>query len=358
MRYTIQTSAAGIFPSGENDAVMLTNVGPVTIYLDNNSAVNDQSYPLRPTASIPWDAERPLFAVVRSYPDTTGLISDQKVAPQGILEVTRNSSLADKTLPARILVAERQYTMSNTGADMSGDMGIGFLEVSSFERLTLEYQISSNGFGVNPAIDKFYTWNFFWYDESFRETRRDSYLTTWRIDDFATVPSVLTITPRGQYLVLVLICQGTNVGTDVTGRQFTLRITGNETDDLGNYPWPSGAGSYVGAGTYQESKNVIAVSDFTTAATELIFLNTARRLRIFWRGTTNVTTAGVLLIRSIRQGVPAPEYGAIEIPTGASPDRISLTIDTPDSDGIFLDLNGVVLAGAGRHLLTAVEYTD
>lgn len=357
VRYTIQQSPAGIFPTGENDAVMLTNVGPVTIYLDSTTAVNAASYPLRPSASIPWDPERPLFAVVRTYPDTTSLTLEEQVTPEGILEVTRNSSLADKTLPARITLAERQYTINAATPDTVGDLGVGFLETGTFERLTIQYRISSDGFGTDPANDKFYVWNLFWYDENFEQIRTETYTSIWRIDAF-TAPSdaLLTIAPKGQYLVVFCSIQGTSVGTDSDGRQFLLTVTGNSIDDFGNYPYPGAAGQFYGAGASAGAKNTLAIQGITTALADQVYINSTRRLTLNWRSTAAVSTAGFILIRGIRQGVPAPEYGILPIPTSAGSQRQTETFDIPESEGLFLDILGVVTAGV--QFLSITEHVD
>lgn len=73
MRFTVGTQPQGIFPDGLGDSFALTNDGPWTVYLDNDTSVSDLSMPLPPTATIVWDAQRPLF--VKAAGEGTSLIA-------------------------------------------------------------------------------------------------------------------------------------------------------------------------------------------------------------------------------------------------------------------------------------------
>lgn len=54
----------GLFPQDAGqDAQLLTNLGPYTVYLDSVPSVNENSIPLPPTASIVWDYARALWVM-------------------------------------------------------------------------------------------------------------------------------------------------------------------------------------------------------------------------------------------------------------------------------------------------------
>lgn len=64
MKLTVGTQPQGVFTQGDQSDVTITNDGPFTVYLDENSAISsDQSLPLPPLASVPWKARTPLWAL-------------------------------------------------------------------------------------------------------------------------------------------------------------------------------------------------------------------------------------------------------------------------------------------------------
>lgn len=89
-----------VYPSGNQAALMLKNVGTVTLYLGSTAAVNATGYPLGVGSSIIWDAGRPLYAYAVNglllVSENTGALFDAQAVASEIIAAGLAQDIADK----------------------------------------------------------------------------------------------------------------------------------------------------------------------------------------------------------------------------------------------------------------------
>lgn len=90
-----------IFPTGQDSAQIIVNVGQNVVYVDSRNSVNAASTPLNPGANTVWDAGRPLYAISPggsslNIGSNSGAISDPStLAGQIAIDLTASGLAAD-----------------------------------------------------------------------------------------------------------------------------------------------------------------------------------------------------------------------------------------------------------------------
>ena len=182
--FTVQAAQpAQIYPDGLQDAVTVVNNGPGFIYLDESSSVNTSSYPLAPTGSVVWDAQRPLFAIAAlldAEVSVTNMGSVQfnranytrKIYSQyGVGTVLTNNDLIMDQIDVsaytsiQILVTPEDSYVPVSGTGKWWDCNIVWSDEDG-QNINVNYAIVSNGILVNwvgptlgSRVDFFFTNN-------------------------------------------------------------------------------------------------------------------------------------------------------------------------------------------------------
>lgn len=175
MKATVTTQTLQLFPFGVQPAMLLTNDGPGTVFLgDDSSLSTEYGLPLPPLASIVWEEGRGLWAVSSS----TAVLKYGR---------TTNSPVGTTDDKQRILLNVAQVAAGQTFA----------IETGSYQSLHINYTLPSAAYATNSIIQ------LAWYSSDGVLLVQDSYTSTSAItinDNLRfTVPvkgANVTITPN------------------------------------------------------------------------------------------------------------------------------------------------------------------
>lgn len=149
--------------------VVLTNRGPATIYLDNNSNVSNTGLQLSPGASVVWNQSIPVYAIADSLASagaSPGVAANTQVPNTAILNVVMNSD--DVTFNGNIDGA----VYSNPTATITGTQAFATSELSdvtAYNSLIIETFFPGLAYqafwaGINPSINGLILCRIDWYD--------------------------------------------------------------------------------------------------------------------------------------------------------------------------------------------------
>jgi len=176
VKATVTTQPAQIYPFGVQPTMLLTNDGPGTIYLGDDSTVSaDYGVPLPPLAMIPWEDSRSLWAVSKST---------------SFLKYTR--TLAAPTTPGdgkqRTLFLSRELVVSGVARPV--------FECGSYQSLVVTYveTLSTGGFGSVAHFD--------WYSSDDVFLQRTTYESS--PPDALTSPVVMRIPVQGSSCIVTV----------------------------------------------------------------------------------------------------------------------------------------------------------
>lgn len=185
MRFTIGPTPQGIFSDGLQEAVTLQNLGASTVYLRDDSAIDEFSYPLPPTASMVWDGGRPLWALCLTDQGST-------------LQVDRAASLMDRA-KADAYVDLASYIPGSRNNNTTFNPN-EFLECASFKTLLVTIPADSSFTIASPT--NILILNAQWYDQD-QNAIFDQALQWPYSSDFGIAAS-LTIPVRGAFVKFTL----------------------------------------------------------------------------------------------------------------------------------------------------------
>jgi len=124
VKFTIGSQPQAIFQRGDQTDVTVTNDGPFTVYLDENSAItSDQAMPLPPLSSVKWKAHTPLWAMANDNHST--------------VRVARTDS-------APVTPGDGKQRVLYSNDDQMPTAVTGLIETGSYQSLFVRWRIVGN----------------------------------------------------------------------------------------------------------------------------------------------------------------------------------------------------------------------
>jgi len=171
-----------IYPDGLQDAFIIRNNGPYTIYVDSDSSISSASYEIPPTGVMSWDANRPLWLL--GSPNGNSSVT-----------ITRNSSPAVFTNDTDAVLDLRDFTIKALG-DL--DATYPLIECTAFNAIQLTFTSATYVTGVALPVtlsaNLMYTGTIDWYDRNGRIVGKDRFDCPAQLND-SDLQSVGAYTP-------------------------------------------------------------------------------------------------------------------------------------------------------------------
>lgn len=310
--FTVMTTPTQIH-LGAQGVVTLLNEGPATVYIESNSSVNPaNAFPLRPLASMTWQAGNELWAVTSSgqarlNTNVSGYLSDPNRSSTQRLIYQFNGS----------------FTVSES------------FEVGSYETLLIRYL-------AQPTVTVGQShWTFVWSDDDGNAILQED-IYTWATVGIAS----LDVPVRGSHCEIYMVPG--NAGGPPYGITIpSLKVYGS-TREL-----PLRANAYIpvnvdGTSTLTASRNTVGINNWVYADT-IAIPSWGNHLRISYFHTGTITVAGTLIVGDLWES--SLIYGIMTLPTGTT-DLITADFIVPTSRPLSITCSAPT--GALEPILTMV----
>ena len=309
--FRITTQPQALYPDGLNDAAVITNSGPSTIYLDSNSSINaSTSYPLPPNGVIVWDARRPLWMVSNPGYADVRLIHNgnqaQSIRSHVDTVIYRNTSYLTKT-----------YTE--------------LIDVGSYE--SVEVIMDPGIYNSTAVVDKSIVMRFNWFSEFATDS------TTGAIGDELEILAPTTTykmsarqNVQGRYLALYVQDSQGN-----TTNRYSVTITASTRQNLleriqGMRGYGGNAAKWLHNGIESPTETRKFVESYTGISTlfDATYYSCRNapggKLDVHVRCGAAVTTAAVLFFQYWNSNT---SYDTLTIPVNTAPQNVQKTIRIP-----------------------------
>lgn len=287
MKLNVSSASQAVFPFGEQDSFVITNNGPYTVYVDQDSSINEQSHPIPPTGVMVWDAGRPLW-VVGSANMETGSFSE--------VTITRNSSPS----------AFSNFVDSVLYEAVSGLSGFiqpsPLIETSAYKFLTLHLSCPQQELlvGSGAAINDYFGVDVIWYDNKGGTVGTERYQSL----PYAGGDLSLPIEEKAVRIVMPVRGASCTIWATING-QITMRVLGTTRDiRAGQFFGYYDTGVYCTAALdpvmFIGDDAVTLDLDNRAAQTQVIIPNVAHRVKLSWGYSSGTTVAGAVDVRDAR----------------------------------------------------------
>jgi len=311
-QFSVNETPQGIFPDGQNQPAVITNLGPAQIYLDSISSVSEFSHPLPPNGTIVWDQNRPLW--VRSDP---------------------GGSSIRMTLNSRPSEANRSHvdTVIYENAELPPSVQTAIMDVGSYE--SVEVVVEPNIFNTSTVVDSAVTIRFYWFVEYSTDLTQ---AIAYDVELLAPVAPTLSVSARqtvqGRFLILLVEQNAPSPAV-----QQKVIVTGSTRQNLAertaSYFGREGTGLilfnslFTHSDVRKDAQSYIgaAGSLFTTLSTFYFCRNSpSGEVRVMIRAAGAVGTGTLLTFRSVFNNIT---FATINIPASGAAQNIDETLWLP-----------------------------
>lgn len=294
--FDITTQSQGIYPDGFNQSVIISNNGPATLYLDENSSISELSYAVPVLGTIVWDARRPLWMKSKG-------LSHVNITRNGNLQV----NTADRFF---VLYYNPLYDDGSTpGGTITWTSRVGdALEVAAFKTVVVQF-LEEFSDALAPSFAETFMLTAYWYDEKGLLLSHQTF-EGFRANSNSSAQDARVAIPVRAFAVKFDITDFSSVAT----RKFGLKVTGITTSEPFSWESMRGACIYSGAvGTVNEGYGTWFESLYPF--TDRYLNGLSRLLRVHARINTVATTAATEILIADSNLVQA---GRISIPAGTA----------------------------------------
>lgn len=311
---TVGNQPQPLFLDGLNESVILTNKGPFTIYLDSNSSISTSSYPLPATASIVWDAMRPLWVMAGG--------------DSSVLAYTLNGNVSNVERAATTDLLRSVVNTNQTDA-------LGRFECSSYQTVILEFQstlVWTTTAGPDAGV--YHEVLVQWYDANGRALNMQRYMCPSLVPNSGIGAAQLTLQARGDFCEITI-----DASAALT---YSAQVYGTTRYRRNRFDWIFSAGS-IGSAAYVDLADVAALdltdgyasaTTWVTRTASPVFVNQiGHEVTLSLHVTTSVTAAGLLRLRDFLTKASLED---IVIPVVTGPQVIKRDMRIPVSRSVEL----------------------
>lgn len=323
MRTQVTSTPTQLLMGEHNDDVIITNLGPWTVYVDSISSVSSQfSYAIPAMSSIVWDRHRPMWAVIAT---------DLSVfAVAGIPDDMRSNIVVTKNSNNGQVFGDVSAAIANHRFALTGDSFETFDMVECEAYQTLNVIFVSGWLSGLPATTTDYIDVFIkWYNSSGRELTQDRYRVLPAMS--GGYPTITAPVKGSHYQMTV---RQTQAGSSTVNYVITVSATTKRMVPRVKYGWGLDANledvpSGLSTGTTQHgTTGYYAYASWHADAFPRVHLNGhSNRIQVTLRVGT-ISVAGELLVLDHTY---TAVFGAITIPAVAGNNTYTKEIIVPVS---------------------------
>lgn len=312
--YTIGTQPQAIYPDGLQSSFAITNDGPWTVLVDQESSIGPGSYEIPPLATIVWDRHRALWIMAKPPPSTPSAGGAGGYVNSNV-RITRNTDAITARGNATVKLANINYIGADTGADSE------VFETNTFSSIIInlehipryDYTTTAAPNANNPDIADGVTTIVQWYSSTGALTQTDVYYSPFQDSSVGSawggaMPQRLVIPVLDAYCYIrVRKTSGTGI---VLQQVFKYQVYGQLrelTSAFHYWTGPAGGSSLVYPAwprsistDYQLGSDSFTLVEWSNAAVPgAIWISPVKPRLLVRLRATSVTVAGTLFLETV-----------------------------------------------------------